>query len=167
MGEVYRGPRHQARTARSLSKSCRKTSPRIPRQAISSFADGPKRHQLVSAFAEDRDGNIWMRFWGTDGGELLRYDGRQFTRFRFPAGAPATIFALLADHNGRLWIATDGTGLAVLENPGQAPFHPRTYDTSSLLDARLSDKAVRVFGVLAPRAFGKSTVALGKARPRA
>jgi hypothetical protein len=33
---------------------------------------------------------------------------------------------------------------------------------SVLLDARLSDKAVRVFGVLALRAFGKSTVALSR-----
>jgi ligand-binding sensor domain-containing protein/signal transduction histidine kinase len=120
------------------------------REAISSFKDGPKPRQLVSAFAEDRDGNVWMGFWGVDGGELLRYDGRQFTRFKFPAGAPATIFALLVDHAGRLWIGSDGAGLAMLENPGQAPFHPRTYDTSSGLasnqvTAIVEDNAGRIY----------------------
>jgi ligand-binding sensor domain-containing protein/signal transduction histidine kinase len=120
------------------------------RNAISSFDDGPNRHQLASAIAEDRGGNVWMGFWGRDGGELLRYDGRQFTRFKFPDGAPATIFALLIDHGGRLWIASDGAGLAVLENPGQAPFHPRTYDTnsglaSSLVTALVEDRAGRIY----------------------
>jgi len=119
------------------------------RKAISRI-EGPKPGQLVSAFAEDRNGNIWMGFWGPDGGELLRYDGRQFTRHKFPAGTPATIFALLVDHAGRLWIASDGAGLAMLENPGQAPFHPRTYDTSSGLasnqvTAIVEDNAGRIY----------------------
>jgi hypothetical protein len=33
-------------------------------QAISRLEDGPKGHQLVSAFAEDHHGNIWMGLWG-------------------------------------------------------------------------------------------------------
>ena len=118
------------------------------RKAISRL-DGPHKRQLASAFAEDRKGNIWMGFWGADGGELLRYDGRQFTRFKFPAGAPATIFALLVDHRGRLWIGTDGAGLALLENP-EASFQPRTYDTNSGLasnqvTAIVEDNAGRIY----------------------
>jgi len=120
------------------------------RKAISRFDDGPKPRQLASAFAEDRGGNIWMGFWGPDGGELLRYDGRQFTRLKFPESAPATIFALLVDHAGRLWIASDGAGLAVIENPSQAPFHPRTYDTdnglaSNQVTAIVEDSAGRIY----------------------
>jgi ligand-binding sensor domain-containing protein/signal transduction histidine kinase len=120
------------------------------RNAISSFDDGPNRHQLASAFAEDRSGNVWMGFWGRDGGELLRFDGRQFTRLKFPDGPPATIFALLIDHRGRLWIGSAGAGLAVFDDPGRAPFHPRTYDTmsglaSSLVTALVEDKAGRIY----------------------
>jgi ligand-binding sensor domain-containing protein len=37
-----------------------------------------KADGLASAFAEDRNGAIWMGIWG---GGLLRYDGRQFTPF--------------------------------------------------------------------------------------
>ena len=101
------------------------------RKAISWLEDGPAQHNLVSAFAEDHNGNIWMGLWGADGGELFRYDGRQFTGFKFPDGAPATIFALLVDHRGRLWIGSDGSGLGLVENPGSATFRVRTYDIAS------------------------------------
>ena len=120
------------------------------RKTISGLEEGPKGRQLVSAFAEDHDGNIWMGLWGSDGGELFRYDGRHFTAFKFPDGGPATIFALLVDHLGRLWIASDGAGLGLLENPSRAPFHPRMYDTvrglaSNQISALVEDKAGRIY----------------------
>src|SRR5208282_128187 len=68
-------------------------------KAICRLEDGPNRHQLVSGFAEDHHGNMWMGLWG--GGELFRYDGRHFTGFKATEGAPpGTIFALLVDHMG-------------------------------------------------------------------
>jgi signal transduction histidine kinase/ligand-binding sensor domain-containing protein len=118
--------------------------------AITRVEDGPKGPQLVSAFAEDHHGNIWMGLWGTDGGELFRYDGRHFTAFKFPDGGPATVFALLVDHGGRLWIASDGAGLGLLENPERPPFHPRMHDTvsglaSNQVSAIVEDNAGRIY----------------------
>jgi len=88
---------------------------------------------LVSAFAEDRNGSVWMGFWRAG---LLRYDGRQFTRFKPGDGVPGgAIMALLVDHSGRLWIGSDGGGLGFLESPGRAPLRVRTYDTTSGLSS--------------------------------
>ena len=118
------------------------------RKGISWLEDGPNRHQLVSAFAEDHTGNIWMGLWG--GGELFRYDGRQITGFKPADGAPrAPIFALLVDRAGRLWIAS-GAGLGVMENPGTAPLRARTYDTAHGLASNsvrciVEDKLGRIY----------------------
>jgi len=118
------------------------------RKAISWLEDGPNRHQLVSAFAEDHTGNIWMALWG--GGELFRYDGRQIIGFKPADGAPpATIFALLVDRAGRLWIAS-GAGLGVMENPGSVPLRIRTYDTahglaSNAVRCIVEDKLGRIY----------------------
>ncbi len=99
------------------------------RNAVSRFEDGPTRLELVMAFAEDRAGNIWM---GPSRGDLFRYDGRQFTRYKRSDGVPpGAIDALLVDHSGRLWIGSTGGGLGLLEKPGSAPFRVRTYDTTS------------------------------------
>jgi ligand-binding sensor domain-containing protein/signal transduction histidine kinase len=108
---------------------------------------------LVSAFAEDRTGAIWMGFWG---GDLLRYDGRQFTRFKPGDGAPAgTIFALLVDSVGRLWIGSGGGGLGLVENPGSAQLHVKAYNTTNRPPAKrlasntiyciVEDKAGRIY----------------------
>ncbi|HXM40286.1 MAG TPA: two-component regulator propeller domain-containing protein [Bryobacteraceae bacterium] len=99
------------------------------RKAISWFEDGPTRHELVMAFAEDRNGNIWM---GLSRGGLFRYDGRQFTRFSRSDGVPAGVIdALLVDHRGRLWMGSTGGGIGLLENPGSAQFRVHTYDIAS------------------------------------
>jgi len=100
-------------------------------KAISSFDE--EGRGLVSAFAEDRNGSVWMGFWRAG---LLRYDGRQFTRFKPGDGVPGgAIMALLVDHSGRLWIGSDGGGLGFLESPGRAPLRVRTYDTTSGLSS--------------------------------
>ncbi|MGO4882073.1 MAG: triple tyrosine motif-containing protein [Bryobacteraceae bacterium] len=95
-------------------------------KAITYIEDGPSRNELVSAFAEDRAGNVWM---GSETGVLFRYDGRQFTRFEQADGVPAAIRDLFADSRGRLWIAS-GNGLGLIENPGSPHFGVRVYKTS-------------------------------------
>jgi ligand-binding sensor domain-containing protein/signal transduction histidine kinase len=96
---------------------------------------------LVSAFAEDRNGDIWMGLWG---GGLQRYDGRKFTRFHAADGAPAGIvWALLVDSGGRLWIGAGVGGLGLVENPGSAQLHVKVYNTTNGLPAeRLASNAV-------------------------
>jgi len=94
-------------------------------KAISWFEDVPGKHELVSAFAEDWHGNIWM------GSQVLYcYDGRQFTQFKPADGVPAgTIQELFVDHGGRLWIASTA-GLGLVDNPGSPHFRVRVYKTS-------------------------------------
>jgi len=95
-------------------------------KTLSQLSDGPSHSPLlVNVFAGDHQGNVWMGV--LKGGELYRYDGRQFTHLAAAEGVPAgTTFALLADHAGRLWVGAAG-GLAVIEHPGGPPFHLRTY----------------------------------------
>jgi ligand-binding sensor domain-containing protein/signal transduction histidine kinase len=120
------------------------------RKAIVRMESGLGPRQLVSAFAEDHSGGIWMGLWGYAGGELLRYDGTQYTRVKFPESGPESILALLIDHAGRLWIASDGAGLGVIENPTRPPFHVRSYDadsglSSNVVSALVEDAAGRIY----------------------
>jgi ligand-binding sensor domain-containing protein/signal transduction histidine kinase len=118
-----------------------------PRTQAISFLD-EAGGGLVSAFAEDRNGAVWMGVWG---GGLLRYDGGRFTSFQTGDGVPAgTIFALLVDSHGRLWIGSGAGGLGLVENPGRAPFRVRAYDTAHGLSSNtirciVDDKLGRIY----------------------
>jgi ligand-binding sensor domain-containing protein/signal transduction histidine kinase len=66
--------------------------------------------QTVQAFAQTRDGYLWI---GTSGG-LVRFDGLHFTVFdrqNTPALHENSIFCLMVSHDGALWIGTEGGGL--------------------------------------------------------
>jgi signal transduction histidine kinase/streptogramin lyase len=94
-------------------------APRIP---------GEPSDDLVSAFAEDRQGNIWM---GRYKGGLYRYDGREFRQLGRDDGLPGgAIFALFADRDGRLWIGTNGGGLGRVDNPGDERPRVEVYGTA-------------------------------------
>ncbi len=97
----------------------------------------PTRDGLVKSFAEDRHGNIWLGLWGTGG--LYRYNGQRFD-LMVPRdfSEPATIFSLLADSKGRLWIGAD-YGLGLVENPGAEKFQMRRFDAAD----GLSNNSVR------------------------
>ena len=98
---------------------------------------------LVTAFAEDHSGNIWMGFYG--GHELpsplkpptatesvvVRYRDAHFTVFGPKDGVPeGLISALFVDHAGRLWIAGEDGGLGRVDTPNDA--HPQfaVYNTT-------------------------------------
>jgi ligand-binding sensor domain-containing protein/two-component sensor histidine kinase len=99
--------------------------------AVSSFPEAAKG--LASAFAEDRSGNVWMGYWG---GDVARYDGRQFVHFDRDQGAPpGTIFALQIDSSGKLWIGASG-GLGLLEKPGDAKFQVKLFSAANAPPAK-------------------------------
>jgi ligand-binding sensor domain-containing protein/signal transduction histidine kinase len=67
--------------------------------------------QIVQAFAQTRDGMLWI---GTSGG-LVRFDGTHFTvydRQNTPAIHENSVFCLMVARDGALWIGTEGGGLA-------------------------------------------------------
>jgi ligand-binding sensor domain-containing protein/two-component sensor histidine kinase len=107
------------------------------KNAIVTFEEFPRRPSLVKSFAEDRQGNIWMGLWSP--GNLYRYDGRNFVKFTAAAGLPpGTVFALLVDASGRLWIGAEG-GLGMVENPAAKVLSVRRY----LQPEGLSSEVVR------------------------
>jgi signal transduction histidine kinase/streptogramin lyase len=82
---------------------------------------------LVSAFAEDRQGNIWM---GLYQGGLYRYNGRDFQRFQPSDGVPSgAVLSLLSGQEGRLWIGSNHGGLGRVEDPGNMNPRMEIYNT--------------------------------------
>jgi ligand-binding sensor domain-containing protein/signal transduction histidine kinase len=62
-------------------------------------------NDFVRAFAEDRDGGIWI---GTDGG-LSRWKNGQFQNFGLKSGLVyESIRSIYSDRDGNVWVGTDG-----------------------------------------------------------
>jgi ligand-binding sensor domain-containing protein/signal transduction histidine kinase len=109
---------------------------------------GEPAENLISAFAEDRQGNIWM---GSLRSGLYRYDGQAFQHFQQSDGVPAgSVVALLTDAQGRLWIASDGGGLGRVDNTAEA--HPRVeiYNqargmASGIIQCLVDDRQGRIY----------------------
>ena len=85
-------------------------------------ADGlPPLHleqNVPSAFAEDRNGAVWI---GMLNGGLVRFRNGRFQQFAPSSGAPGRgVRALLVDGQGRLWIGTNGHGLLRIDDPSAA-----------------------------------------------
>jgi signal transduction histidine kinase/ligand-binding sensor domain-containing protein len=71
--------------------------------------DGFVDSHAIGAIAEAADGVIWI---GTGPGELWKFAGGKFSRFRPPTEWPAVRFAtVLPDTNNVVWIGTLGGGL--------------------------------------------------------
>ncbi|MGA3203063.1 MAG: two-component regulator propeller domain-containing protein [Bryobacteraceae bacterium] len=112
----------------------------------SPLSPGGPRNDLVSSFAEDRQGNIWM---GLYIGGLYRYDGNRFQYFQTSDGVPGgSINALLAEENA-LWIGSNG-GLGRVENTGDPQLRVETYTTargmaSNRIACITSDRQGRIY----------------------
>jgi len=108
---------------------------------------GEPSDDLVSAFAEDGHGNIWM---GLYKGGLYRYDGRGFQHFQQRDGVPSgTVFALLTDQAGRLWIGSNG-GLGRVESTADDRPRVEVYDkargmASNIVDCLVEDRQGRIY----------------------
>ena len=90
-----------------------------------SEADGLPPRSPPTAYCEDAAGNLWLGFY--DGG-LARYRDGSFRIFSQSDGVPAGLIrALYLDHAGRLWVATDSSGVARLDDPQTDHPHFITY----------------------------------------
>lgn len=97
---------------------------------------------MVSAFAEDPAGNVWMGL-SNDGGTgnpsgLIRYHQGKFERYLDTGKmTPGWISSMLIDHLGRLWVGTANLGLELVSDPAAA--EPRAVQ----VPAHLSSVSVR------------------------
>lgn len=73
------------------------------------------KDNFISAFGEDRAGQIWMGLWY---GGLVRHRAGRFTRFTTEEGVPAGLISqIYRDRTGRLWVASLSGGVARLDDP--------------------------------------------------
>ena len=89
--------------------------PEIPRFRVLGPADGLPA-TTVPALARDQDGFLWAATW--DG--LARYDGAGFRVWRHdpddPASLPGNVVQVLyVDSRNRIWVASEGGGLSVMD----------------------------------------------------
>jgi signal transduction histidine kinase/ligand-binding sensor domain-containing protein len=81
-------------------------------------SEGLPATSAPSAFAEDRDGQLWV---GTYEHGLARYTNGRFRMFTPADGAPGgMVTALLVDRAGRLWVGTNHDGLTRVDDPTSA-----------------------------------------------
>lgn len=107
--------------------------------------------QLCAAYAEDAEGFLWF---GTQDG-LVRFDGGAFRVYRPRPGDPAALSgsyvrALLPARDGRLWVGTFSSGVAVFD-PDRERFESlrhRPEDPSSLPHDRVEAIAEQAGGTL-------------------
>jgi len=83
--------------------------------------DNPLAYRAVSSIVQDKHGFLW--FGSSEG--VYRYDGYQFTRFHYDQNIEDSLSSnvvsqLLLDAKGRLWVATRGGGLNLLQSDSEA-----------------------------------------------
>jgi PAS domain S-box-containing protein len=90
-----------------------------------STAEGLPPEKSAAAFAEDRQGNLWIGFYQ---GGLARYSQGRFTEFTTADGLQAGfISALHTDLRGRLWVASAIAGLTRIDDTGNERPHFVSY----------------------------------------
>ena len=106
-------------------------------------ADGLPRldQSYVASFAEDRAGHVWIGFGGTGG--LARHQDGRFVRFTTADGVPAgRISNLLLDSKGRMWAASDRSGVSRIDAPGAERPTFVTYTTAQGLSSNAARAVV-------------------------
>ncbi len=78
--------------------------------------DGFPSGKAVSAFAEDRNGTLWL---GLSDGGIWRYAAGRFTEVQTDLPA-SLITAVHVDRTGRIWIASSQAGLKIINDPSAA-----------------------------------------------
>ena len=120
-------------------------------EAIQSFAAprsaGGPLDDLVTAFAEDSHGNIWM---GLHRGGVYRYDGHAFRYFQQQDGMPDGLISALVAGRGGLWIASNGGGLGYVADTAEARPRVEIYDSahglaSDIVNCLVEDGEGRVY----------------------
>ena len=102
-----------------------------------SEAEGFPPDKAASAFAEDRNGNLWFGFYS---GGMARYKEGRFNEFTLADGVPdGVVTALHLDGQGRLWIASSLNGLSRVDDTEAT--HPRF--VSYTIDNGLASNNVR------------------------
>jgi len=80
---------------------------------------GLRLAETAVAFCEDRDGNIWIRFFS---GNIARYSSGRFLMLAAPDGKPLNgSGGMYRDQKGQLWISTISGSLGQIENPEATP----------------------------------------------
>jgi ligand-binding sensor domain-containing protein/signal transduction histidine kinase len=96
-------------------------------------ADGLLTSSLPFAFCEDHAGALWIGFY--DGG-VARYRRGRFTIFTKSDGWPAGVITnLFLDHSGRLWVASNQSGLSRIDDPTIDHPKPINYTTAEGLSS--------------------------------
>lgn len=96
---------------------------------IYSIEEGIPQSQ-VHCILQDKNGFIWF---GTDGGGLTRFDGKQFTSFTTTEGlSNDLIYDLAEDKNGVFWIAT-AKGVSLFKNQKVLPLPSEFTPLSGLM----------------------------------
>ena len=87
---------------------------------MSTYSSEQGLYGLVSKIMCDKKGNIWF---GTDGGGVIRYDGKSFTTFTTAQGLGAnTVRSIVEDKKGNLWFGTDGGGASMFNGKSFTSF---------------------------------------------
>ena len=99
----------------ALSGALRAAVPEMPRFRVLGPGDGLPS-TTVPAIARDQEGYLWVATW--DG--LARYDGVGFRVWQHdpqdPASLPGNLIqALYVDGRNRIWVATEGGGVSVMD----------------------------------------------------
>lgn len=101
-----------------------------------------------ASFAEDRAGGLWVGlFWNG----LARYRNGRWQMFATADGVPAgTVWAIICDHRGRVWIASSKSGLSRVDDPAAdkarfVPYTTRQGLSSDLLWSLAEDHRGRIY----------------------
>jgi ligand-binding sensor domain-containing protein/signal transduction histidine kinase len=87
---------------------------------------------LAHSFCEDRAGNVWIGF----NGAVARYNEGGFKVFSASEGLPPGVIAsIYLDHAGRLWLASERSGLIRIDDANGAQPSFRSYTTAQALSS--------------------------------